>query len=84
MVAAALALAAAVGATTAAPVSAGSANAGRAGFLKTPSRAIYCDYHYGGTKPALRYVRCGFNGTLVPPERKPRAAAETSISSGTA
>jgi hypothetical protein len=42
------------------------------GFLKTPSRSVYCDYRYGGAGKAYRYVRCGFRGSLVPPEPKPR------------
>jgi hypothetical protein len=66
-----LALTAAVGATAQAPHAAGSAAAVHMGFLKTPSRSIYCDYLYGGTTESFRYVRCGYKGSLMPVEKKP-------------
>lgn len=61
---------AAVISETAAPVAARSAASAHTGFLKTPSGKVDCDYHYGGAK-RFRYVRCGFEGSLVPPEAKP-------------
>jgi hypothetical protein len=71
-VVAGLALAAAISAAIAAPVSARNSSATHMGFLKTPSKSVYCDYLYGGSTKAYRYVRCGFSGKLVPPEPKPR------------
>ena len=64
-------LGAIVAATAIAAIAAGSAAATHTGFLKTPSAKIYCDYLYGGRKEQFRYVRCGFKGSLVPPESKP-------------
>ena len=62
----------AVAATAAAPVAARSSTAVHTGFLKTPSKKIYCDYLYGGKNKSFRYVRCGIKGALVPPEPKPK------------
>ena len=67
-----LATMAAGAALAASPVAAGSSEAVHNGFLKTPSRSVYCDYLYGGATKSFRYVRCGFKGTLVPPEAKPK------------
>jgi hypothetical protein len=65
---AAIVAAAALSAST---VSARSSTAVHMGFLKTPSRSVYCDYEYGGATKSFPYVRCGFKGMLVPPEAKP-------------
>jgi hypothetical protein len=67
-------LAAAIAATAAAPVSARSSGS-HMGFLTTPSKSIYCDYLYGGSK-AFRYVRCGIKGKLVPREPKPKGGCQ--------
>jgi len=43
------------------------------GYIKTPSRSVYCDYLYGrGVVAKYRYVRCGFRGKLSPQEAKPK------------
>jgi hypothetical protein len=68
--AASLALAAVGAAVSVAPGAARNSAATHMGFLRTPSKSIYCDYLYGGPKK-FRYVRCGFNGKLVPAEKKP-------------
>jgi len=67
-----LAVAAVLAAIAASPVAADSSTAVRSGYLRTPSGSVYCDYLYGGATKAYRYVRCGFRGSLVPPEPKPR------------
>jgi hypothetical protein len=53
------------------PVAARRSAPAHMGFLKTPSGSVFCDYLYGGATKSIRYVRCGFKGTLVPPEAKP-------------
>jgi hypothetical protein len=68
---ASLGLVAAVAAFAASSVVAGSFAAVHMGFLKTPSRSVYCDYRYGGATKSFGYIRCGFKGTLVPSEPKP-------------
>lgn len=67
-VAAAICVAIGVSATGAA---AGSAS-GHIGYFKNAKSSIYCDYLYGGTTAAYRFVSCGMKGKLMPEEPKPK------------
>jgi len=50
------------------------------GYFRTPDKRVYCDYLYGsGVAAKFRYVRCGFNGKLVPPEPKPKGGCPKDI-----
>jgi hypothetical protein len=54
---------------TAFAAAAGASGASHLGTIKTPNGHVYCDYAYDAGN--VSYVRCGFNGRLIPQEKKP-------------